>query len=180
LGFVFHPDSPRYIMPGKVAEIISKLPPFLTTVGLFVNATEDSVRSEVEASGVDLIQFHGDEEDDYCRSFNYPYLKAIRVSADTKIPEACSCYPYASGILLDTFVSTVYGGSGETFDWNQVPGGMGKPVVLAGGLTTSNVSTAIRLAQPYAVDVSSGVESAKGKKDKQKMLEFVNAVKGCD
>lgn len=179
LGFNFYPGSPRYIAPEDAAGIIRKLPPFVKTVGLFVNAQEEQIRQDMLITGVDLLQFHGDEDDDFCRVFDRPYLKVIRLSADTDVVKTAANYPYASAILLDTYIEGAYGGTGKSFDWARVPRVMDKPVVLAGGLTAGNVATAIRQAGPYAVDVSGGVESAKGKKDKQKMTEFVNAVKGC-
>ena len=180
LGFNFYPNSPRYIEASVAADIISRLPPFLTTVGLFVNAREDQVREHVAVSGVSLIQFHGDEDDQFCRSFAYPYLKVLRVNPQTDIKGLSARYPFAAGILLDTYVSDAYGGTGAVFDWTRVPQDLGKPVILAGGLTASNVTPAIQLTRPYAVDVSSGVEAVRGKKDEQKMIDFVNAVKGCD
>ncbi len=179
LGFNFYPDSPRYIKASDAAGIIQQLPPFIKTVGLFVNAPEGEVREHAETSGIELIQFHGDEDDEFCRSFAYPYLKVLRITSRTDIKGISARYPFASAMLLDAYVTDEYGGTGTTFDWTMVPQDLDKPVILAGGLTAANVTTAIRLTRPYAVDVSSGVESVRGKKDKQKMIDFVNAVKEC-
>jgi len=178
LGFNFYSKSQRYIDAQAAGAIVKQLPSSIKTVGLFVNAEEEQVVRDLECSDVDLIQFHGDELDDDCRIFNLPYMKAIRVAADTDIAKSTAAFPYASAILLDTYVADAYGGTGKSFDWTQVPREIVQPVVLAGGLTVDNVKSAIALASPYAVDVSGGVEVSKGKKDKQKMIDFVKAVKG--
>ena len=178
LGFNFYPGSQRYIDPQVAGDIVRQLPSSIRSVGLFVNAEAEQVVRCLECSDVDLIQFHGDELDSDCRIFDLPYMKAIRVAADTDIVKCAAAFPYASAILLDTYVADSFGGTGKSFDWSKVPKEVLQPLVLAGGLTVDNVKTAIALASPYAVDVSGGVEASKGKKDKQKMIDFVNAVKG--
>ncbi|MCB1745569.1 MAG: phosphoribosylanthranilate isomerase [Gammaproteobacteria bacterium] len=176
LGFVFYPPSPRYVTPALAAEIVAGLPPFVTAVGLFVNATPEEVRSIVAETAVSVVQFHGDESPAACRGAPCRWIKAIRVAPDTDIEAAAAPYAEASAVLLDTYDAALYGGSGRTFDWAQLPAQLARPFVLAGGLTPDNVAEAVRRTRPYAVDVSGGIERAKGRKDPHKMRRFVTEV----
>ena len=179
LGFNRYKPSPRYINIELAAEIIDQLPPFVTTVGLFVNEEEHQVRETCKRVSFDLLQFHGDESDDFCRKFDRPFIKVLRVKNIADIVEQIGDYPSSKSILVDTLVKGKFGGSGISLDWNDVPD-VAKPIILAGGLTAENVSDAIRKVQPYAVDVSSGVEITAGIKDKNKIELFMNAVKATN
>jgi len=153
------------------------LPPFVTTVGLIVNAGREELAEILEAVPLDLLQFHGDEGAAECESWHRPYIKALRVKAGDDIAAACDAYPSASGILLDAYVEGVPGGTGEAFDWSLIPQGLSKPIILAGGLTPDNVAEAVDRIRPYAVDVSGGVEESKGIKDHAKIRAFINALR---
>ena len=177
LGFVFYGPSPRNIDPAKARGIIESLPPFVTTVGLFVNpdrAHVDAVLSEIK---LDMLQFHGEEPAEFCASFGVPYLKAVRMKPDLNLLQYAVSYHGAAGILVDSFVEGIAGGTGTTFDWARIPADLGKPLVLSGGLSPENVATAIAAVRPWAVDVSSGVEAGKGIKDKTKMARFIQGVR---
>ena len=173
LGFVFYDKSPRHIEAEKAAVLCHALPPFVTRVGLFVDASPDTVKGILQAVSLDLLQFHGDETPDYCAQFGKPFIKALRVHAATDLLKYAADFATASGLLLDAFVPGVPGGTGESFDWKLIPENLPKPIVLSGGLTPSNVTDAIRQTRPWAVDVSSGVESAKGIKDMHKVAQFI-------
>ncbi|GAA0684164.1 phosphoribosylanthranilate isomerase [Marinobacterium maritimum] len=177
LGFVFYAPSPRFVKPEVAADIIRQLPPFVTTVGLFVNASDAEVASTVQQTGIDLLQFHGDEPESFCRAFMRPYIKAFRVRPELDLMELVACYPSARGILLDAYRPGVPGGTGEIFDWALIPSSLASRVVLAGGLNADNVAQAIAQVSPYAVDVSGGVEAAPGRKDAAKINAFMAAVK---
>ncbi|MNE11067.1 N-(5'-phosphoribosyl)anthranilate isomerase [compost metagenome] len=177
LGLVFYAKSPRAVTVQQARAIIAALPPFVTTVGLFVNASRCELGEILDAVPLDLLQFHGDETLADCEGWHRPYIKALRVKAGDDIAAACLAYPSASGILLDTYVEGVPGGTGEAFDWSLIPQGLSKPIILAGGLTPDNVAGAIARVQPYAVDVSGGVEQGKGIKDHAKIRAFVQAVR---
>mgnify|MGYP000903748999 FL=1 len=179
IGLVFYPASPRCIDLARAVELIRHVPPFVDIVGLFVNAAPTQVRAVLAAIPVHLLQFHGDEDDAYCRQFGRPFLKAVRVCPDIDLPGQIAAFPSAQAILLDAFVEG-YGGGGQAFDWTLVPRELPKPVVLSGGLDANNVGDAIRRVHPAAVDVSSGVESGKGIKDAEKMRAFVIAVHRAD
>lgn len=179
IGLVFYPASPRCINLARAVELIRHVPPFVDIVGLFVNAAPTQVRAVLAAIPVHLLQFHGDEDDAYCRQFGRPFLKAVRVCPDIDLPGQIAAFPSAQAILLDAFVEG-YGGGGQAFDWTLVPRELPKPVVLSGGLDANNVGDAIRRLHPAAVDVSSGVESGKGIKDAEKMRAFVIAVHRAD
>jgi phosphoribosylanthranilate isomerase len=176
IGLVFYNPSPRAVTTAQARAIIRVLPPFVTTVGLFVDATADDVNQVLEQVPLDLLQFHGNESPDFCAGFGRPYLKAIRMQPGLAIAAEADRFDSASGILLDTYSDQVAGGSGETFDWDQVPTQIGKAMVLAGGLTISNVADAVRRLKPFAVDVSSGVEREKGIKDPDKINAFIQQV----
>ncbi|MFC3944381.1 phosphoribosylanthranilate isomerase [Pseudomonas gingeri NCPPB 3146 = LMG 5327] len=177
IGFVFYAKSPRAVTFQQARAIIAALPPFVTTVGLFVNASRCELGEILDAVPLDLLQFHGDETSEQCEGFHRPYIKALRVKAGDDIAAACRAYPGASGILLDTYVEGVHGGTGEAFDWSLVPQGLSKPIILAGGLTVENVGDAIARVRPYAVDTSGGVERSKGIKDPAKIKAFIQAVR---
>ena len=179
LGFVFYPKSPRAVTAQQAKAIIAALPPFISTVGLFVNASACELNETLDAVPLDLLQFHGDETPEQCEGYHRPFIKALRVKAGDDIAAACKQYSKASGILLDTYVEGVPGGTGETFDWALIPKELSKPIILAGGLTSANVSQAIAQVRPYAVDVSGGVEKSKGIKDHDKIRAFMSAVHGA-
>ncbi|MCX7080791.1 MAG: phosphoribosylanthranilate isomerase [Pseudomonas sp.] len=176
IGFVFYAKSPRAVSVQQARAIIAALPPFVTTVGLFVNASRCELGEILDAVPLDLLQFHGDETPADCEGYHRPYIKALRVKAGDDIAASCKAYAGASGILLDTYVEGVPGGTGEAFDWSLIPEGLSKPIILAGGLTATNVAGAIAQVHPYAVDVSGGVEQSKGIKDHAKIRAFIQAV----
>lgn len=178
IGLVFYPPSPRHVDLQRAAELARAVPPFVTTVGLFVNADPARVRETLAAVPIHLLQFHGDEDESYCRQFGRPYLKAARVRPGLDLVQYAAAYPSAQAILLDAFVDG-YGGGGEAFDWSLVPPSLGKPLVLSGGLDAGNVAEAIRRVRPAAVDVSSGVEASKGIKNAEKIRAFVAAVRAA-
>ena len=177
IGLVFYAPSPRAVDPAQAARIVAALPPFVTTVGLFVDAEPAAVRAVLAEVPLDLLQFHGEESDDYCRQFGRPYLKAVRVRSADQLQDVAAQWPGAAGILLDSYKPGVPGGTGEVFDWRLVPRERDWNLVLAGGLAAGNVRQAIDEMQPWAVDVSGGVEAAKGIKDVAKINAFVQEVK---
>ncbi len=176
LGLVFYAPSPRHVSVEQAWEIARIVPPLVTLVGLFVNEPKLTVRRVMEAVPIQLLQFHGDEDEDYCRSFHAPYIKAARVRPGLDLVKYASSYPSAQGLLLDAYVEG-FGGGGKTFDWSLIPSGLPKPVILSGGLDASNVASALNAVRPWAVDVSSGVEAAKGIKDAKKIAAFISGVK---
>jgi len=177
IGFVFYAKSPRAVDVRQARAIIAELPPFVTTVGLFVNASRCELNEILEVVPLDLLQFHGDETPQDCEGYHRPWIKALRVRPGDDLEAACQLYAGARGILLDTYVAGVPGGTGEAFDWSLVPAHLSKPIILAGGLSADNVGQAIAQVRPYAVDVSGGVELAKGIKDAAKIEAFMQAVK---
>jgi phosphoribosylanthranilate isomerase len=177
IGFVFYAKSPRAVSVQQARAIIRALPPFVTTVGLFVNASRCELGEILDAVPLDLLQFHGDEAVEACEGWHRPYIKALRVKAGDDIAAAVDAYPSASGVLLDTYVEGVPGGTGEAFDWSLIPQSLSKPLILAGGLTPENVADAVTRVKPYAVDVSGGVEASKGIKDHAKVRAFIDAVR---
>ena len=176
IGMVFYTKSPRHISIDAAKEIASSIPPFVSTVGLFVNSSQLEVSEVLSAVPLELLQFHGDEDESFCCSFKRPYIKAVRVKEDTDIQVICHRFASAKGILLDSFRKGIPGGTGETFNWNMIPENLPLPIVLAGGLNARNVATALSTVQPWAVDVSSGVEISPGKKDRQMIEQFIQAV----
>ncbi len=175
IGLVFYPPSPRYVDLDKAAELARAVPPFVTIVGLFVNANPALVRETLAVVPIHLLQFHGDEDEAYCRQFDRPYMKAARVRPGMDLVQYAAAFPSAQAILLDAFVDG-FGGGGKVFDWSLIPPALGKPLVLSGGLDAANVGEAIVRVRPAAVDVSSGVEAAKGIKDAEKIRAFCAAV----
>ena len=176
LGFVFYEKSPRYVDSDKAMHIIESLPPFITTVGLFVNHDAQYIRSILQTVRLDLLQFHGNETPEECLSYSIPYIKAIRMKHNVILSDAVKKYIDAKALLLDTYEDGTIGGTGQQFDWDRIPDIVEKPVILAGGLTPDNVAKAVRRINPYAVDVSGGVESDKGIKNHDKIKAFVWAV----
>ena len=180
IGLVFYAMSPRNVTPGRAAEIIRVVPPFVTTVGLFVNAEAEEIRRVLTEAPVNLLQFHGEETPEFCRQFKRPYVKAVRMKAGVDLLQYAQDYHDAKALLLDNYVEGLHGGSGVAFDWSLIPRGLPLPVILSGGLTPENVAEAVRRVRPSAVDVSSGVESAKGIKDAQKIAAFIKGVRSGD
>jgi len=178
LGLVFYPPSPRHIGIESAQEIISALPPFITVVGLFMNAQTEEVEQVISGCDLDRLQFHGTETASFCQQFDTPYFKAIAMGDGVPdFDELSGEYSKASAFLLDSNRRDRAGGSGEVFDWLNVPDNVTKPLILAGGLTPDNVQSGIRKIHPYAVDCSSGVESKPGIKDPDKVRQFVEMIK---
>jgi phosphoribosylanthranilate isomerase len=180
LGFVFHPPSPRNLAPDAAREIIAALPPFVSAVGLFVDCEPHQIERIAARVPLNMLQFHGDESPELCARFGRPYLKAVRMRPEVDLLEYARRFGDARGLLLDAFVSGTHGGTGTRFDWRLVPADLPVPIVLSGGLTPDNVGEAVRALRPWAVDVSSGVEAAKGIKDPQRMRDFIAGVRRAD
>ena len=176
LGFVFFEESPRYIEPKKARKIINLLPLFVLRVGLFVNASKEEVLSAISDSSVNVLQFHGDEGEQFCNQFNLPYIKAISFQDGVNLLEYCKLFTSSSAILIDTYSENMRGGTGKTFNWDLLPKELPLPLIIAGGLDSGNVSSLINSINPYGVDVSGGVESDKGIKDYTMMKNFVLGV----
>ena len=176
IGLVFYPKSPRAVTIEQAQAICAVLPPFISVVALFVDAEHFEIEDVLAAVPVDLLQFHGSETPAQCQAFTTPYIKAIRMKEDADLADAVREYTTARGLLVDTYDPNEAGGTGEVFDWERVPDGLDKPIILAGGLEPDNVGAAIQQMNPYAVDVSSGVEISKGVKDAEKIRAFVTAV----
>ena len=176
IGLVFYPGSPRHVSVSRAAMIMHALPPFITSVGLFVNAEAQAINAILQDLPLALLQFHGEESASFCRQFKRPYLKAVRVKPSLDLLQYAADYPDAQGLLLDTYVDGIAGGTGQTFDWDLIPAGLPLPVVLSGGLNPDNVAAAIKHVKPWAVDVSSGLEAAKGIKDAAKIAAFMRGV----
>ena len=190
LGFVFYPKSPRYVSAHKAAELMAEVSPFVTTVGLFVNADIDDLKVVVETTHLSLLQFHGDETPEWCAeaaaATNTPFIRVFRVKPDTTADDLLqyeriyrNASPYFKGLLLDTWTDA-YGGAGKVFNWFLVSKEIGPRVVLSGGLSAQNVAGAVSELRPFAVDVSSGVEAARGIKDAEKIQAFITAVRKAD
>ncbi len=180
IGLVFYPPSPRAISVSDAARIVKSLPPFVTVVGLFVNQERTEIERILGEVPLDLLQFHGDESAEACEGFGRPWIKAIRMRPDTDLTAQALVYGAASGLLLDTYQAGVPGGTGQVFDWSRIPADLCRQIVLAGGLNSENVTRAVVTVHPYAVDVSGGVEAAKGIKDKSKIEAFIAGVKRGD
>ncbi|MDM8350121.1 phosphoribosylanthranilate isomerase [Pseudomonas sp. sp1636] len=179
IGLVFYAKSPRAVTVAQAQAILTALPPFVTAVGLFVDSERSELNAILDVLPLDLLQFHGDESPAACEGFRRPYIKALRVKPGDDMAARIGLYASAAGVLLDTFVPGVPGGTGEAFDWSLVPRGLPVPIILAGGLTPENVRAAIEQVRPYAVDVSGGVEASKGLKDRDKIHAFVRAVRSA-
>jgi phosphoribosylanthranilate isomerase len=180
IGFVFHQPSPRYVQPDNAASIARAMPPFVSLVGLFVDADAAIVGDIVERVGLSMLQFHGYETPGFCAQFSKPFMKAIRVRPEIDLLQYAALFSGASALLLDAYRPGIPGGTGETFDWELVPQDLEARIVLSGGLTAVNVGVGIRRLTPWAVDVSSGVESAPGIKDPDRIEQFVAAVRRAD
>ncbi len=176
VGLVFYPDSPRYVTLETARVIAAALPAFVTVVGLFVDAAPETVEAVLERVPLDLLQFHGQESPEDCARYGRPYIKAIRMAEGIDLYREAERFHQARGPLLDAWHPAVPGGTGERFDWARIPADLPLPVILAGGLSPDNVAEAVRRVRPWAVDVSSGVESAKGVKDPAKMAAFLREV----
>ena len=179
IGLVFYPPSPRYLSVERAVEIRDALPPFVQTVALFVNADGAQIAQVIGRVHPAMLQFHGDETPDFCAQFGLPFVKACRVRAGVDPLAYLQPYVRATAWLLDSFVPE-YGGVGESFDWSLAPKDRARPLILSGGLDRGNVARAIRAVRPWGVDVSSGVESAKGIKDAGKMAAFIAEVRHAD
>jgi phosphoribosylanthranilate isomerase len=179
IGLVFYPPSPRAVGLRQALDIVRELPPLVGVVALFVRAEPQRVREVIDALRPSLLQFHGDESAEDCEAFGHPYLRAVRMRTGVDLLDSRVRHAHARGLLLDAFVEG-FGGGGEVFDWSLIPTNVGSPIVLSGGLRAANVAQAILRVRPWAVDVSSGVESAKGVKDAAAMREFVAAVRAAD
>ncbi|MCX7961119.1 MAG: phosphoribosylanthranilate isomerase [Burkholderiales bacterium] len=179
VGFVFYPPSPRCLEVATARRLRRAAPAFVTTVALFVNAPPADVARVVAEVRPDMLQFHGEETPEYCESFGLPYIKAARVRAGIDLLEYWRPFAGAAAWLADAWVEA-YGGVGARFDWSLLPARPARPLVLSGGLTSANVGAAIRALRPWAVDVSSGVESAKGIKDAARIAAFIAEVRNAD
>ena len=190
VGFVFYPASARYVTAELAAQLLQELPPFVVSVGLFVNASKSELQEVLLKAPIQLLQFHGDETPEQCHALasavNRPFIRAFRVKPDTSAQDLIECEktyraasPLFNGLLLDTFVDS-FGGSGKVFDWSLIPKELAPLVVLSGGLNVQNATDAVRRVRPFAVDISSGVELSKGIKDIAKVRAFVDAVRLAD
>ena len=180
LGLVFYPPSPRNITVAQAQDICAVLPPFTALTALFLNAERSVIKDVLAAVPVSLLQFHGTETPEFCRSFNRPWMKSVSMKSTANVSDYCAAYEGARGFLLDSNIAGAAGGSGDVFDWSLVPTNIEAPLILAGGLDVENVRQAILSVRPCAVDVSSGVESAKGIKDTDLMRRFISQVKAAD
>jgi phosphoribosylanthranilate isomerase len=179
IGLVFYPPSPRCVGMEQARALCASIPPFVTVVGLFVNPEPREMERVVDALPIQLLQFHGDETEAQCAAYGLPYIKAARVRPGLDLLECALSFPSARGLLLDAFVEG-YGGGGKTFDWSLIPPQLPLPMILSGGLDPENVAWAVERVRPWAVDVSSGVESAKGVKDVRRIEQFIAGVRDGD
>jgi phosphoribosylanthranilate isomerase len=180
IGFVFHPSSPRAVSPQDARDLCAGLPPFVTAVGLFVDASPEQIRATLDRVPRELLQFHGEESPELCASFGRRWIKAVRMRPDIDLAAQLRRYEHAAGVLLDTFDPARSGGTGQRFDWDRVPAAIAPSNVLAGGLDAENVGEAIRRVRPFGVDVSGGVEASKGVKDHDKIRDFMKRVNDVD
>ena len=180
VGLVFHESSPRYIEPATASEIRAGIPAFVTVTALFMDEDESLVERVIETVRPDLLQFHGSETPAFCSLWQRPYIKAVAMGEDIDAAAYASAYPDASGFLLDSHATGRQGGSGDTFDWSRIPSTFQYPLILAGGLNPQNVAQAVSQVRPYAVDVSSGVESSRGVKDAALIRQFCKEVYRVD
>ena len=176
IGLVFYEKSPRYVSQSDARIVAECLPPFICKVGLFVDAPTSQVQETLTSVHLDLLQFHGDESPEFCSQFGVPYIKALRMREGVDVAAFAQEHSNAAGVLLDTYQQDVAGGTGQVFDWKQIPTDVTLPIILAGGLDAGNVAEAIKQVRPYAVDVSGGVEAQKGIKDAAKIAAFMNEV----
>jgi phosphoribosylanthranilate isomerase len=180
IGLIFHAGSPRLVQQDIARRIVDALPAFVTPVALFVNAEPTQIKRVIAEVGPQLLQFHGDETPEFCTSFRVPYIKAVKVRPGTDLLQYARHYRSAKGLLLDAFVDGSHGGTGSAFDWALIPDHFPLPLILAGGLHQDNIAAAIRRVRPWAVDVSTGVETAKGIKDAAKIAAFIRGARNAD
>lgn len=177
IGLVFYAKSPRAVSLAQARQIVAALPPFVTVVGLFVDPDPVDVETVLAACPLDVLQFHGDESPAFCRSFQRPYLKAVRMRPGFDLSACAAEYCDARAMLVDAFVEGVPGGTGQRFDWALLPETLPLPLILSGGLGPDNVEAAVRQVKPAAVDVSSGVEQSRGIKDAAAMAAFIQGAR---
>tara|TARA_Y100001936_G_scaffold253640_1_gene319676 strand:+ start:11357 stop:11983 length:627 start_codon:yes stop_codon:yes gene_type:complete len=180
IGFIFWNKSDRFIEPNVARKIIKALPPFVCAVGVYVDASSEWVEETIDIAGLNLMQFHGNEAPTFCRQFSLPYIKAVRVNPGIDLLQYASQYSDSSGLLLDSYIEGIPGGSGCTFKWDLVPKNLPLPLILSGGLNPKNVCVAIKEVKPWAVDVSSGVELTRGIKDADKVAAFMKGVRNSE
>ena len=180
IGLVFYRESPRFVTPGAAANVVAMLPPFVTPVGLFVDADEGKIRDTLATVRLDCLQFHGDETPEFCASFGIPYVRAVSMKEGVSLLEWAGRFSSARALLLDAHVPGIPGGTGQAFDWSAIPRDLPMPIILSGGLDAQNVGPAIRAVRPWAVDVSSGVEASRGTKDPRKIVDFIRSVQRED
>jgi phosphoribosylanthranilate isomerase len=173
IGLVFYPPSPRNVAIEQAVAITQALPAFVSVVGLFVDAEPKFIKNVLSQVSIDCLQFHGEESPEACRLYGKPFIKAIRMKADTNLSELAKQYADAAGLLLDAYHPGIQGGTGNAFDWELIKNQGKLPIILAGGLSPDNAELAVKQVRPYALDVSSGVEAEKGIKDATKMAEFI-------
>ena len=176
IGLVFHAASPRHVTPDEAGRLVAGLPAFVTVTALFLDPSRDEVQNLLGKLRIDLLQFHGTEPSEFCRSFGRPYIKAVPMGSRVDLADFAERYADAAGLLLDSHAAGLRGGTGLSFDWASVPEIHGPPLIIAGGLKPENVGVMIRKLRPYGVDVASGVESAPGVKDLEKLTAFVREV----
>lgn len=177
IGLVFYEASPRAVDIARARMIVDSLPPFISVVGLFVNPSPQAVKQILAEIPLAWLQFHGDEDAAFCEQFGRPYYKAVRVRDAGTVTQAYREFPSAAGLLVDAYDPNLYGGTGQTFNWAWLPADRPRPLMLAGGLTPENIADAVQQVRPWAVDVSGGVESAKGLKDPEKICQFIEGVR---
>lgn len=180
VGLVFYPPSPRNVEPAQAAAVSAALPPYVSAVGLFVDPAPEQVRDILARVHLDVLQFQGDESPDFCASFGLPWVRAVRMEEGVDLVECAKRFHGAKALLLDAHVAGIPGGTGVSFDWKAIPRHLPVPIILSGGLSPDNVARAVREVQPWAVDVSSGVESGRGTKDPRKIVEFIRSVRSED
>ncbi|MDI9245500.1 phosphoribosylanthranilate isomerase [Marinobacter sp. CHS3-4] len=180
VGFVFYEPSPRSVSVDAAARLVRSVAPFVVTTGLFVNPSRQFVEEVLASVPLDLLQFHGDETPEFCNSFPARWMKAIRVREQGEIEQAFERFSSASGLLVDAWVADKYGGTGQSFNWELIPDERPLPLILAGGLASDTVATAVKQVRPWGVDVSGGVEISKGIKSADKMIDFISEVHRVD
>jgi len=180
IGLVFYARSPRFVDLETARRISQSLPAFVTSVALFLNPEEDQVQQVLDLVPIDLLQFHGTEPVEFCEAFGRPWIKTIGIESTDELEQRCQDYVAARGILLDSHASGAAGGTGKTFNWDRIPASLKNRIILAGGLTPDNIAEAIETVRPYAVDLSSGVESAPGIKDAALIAQLMQEVQRVD
>jgi len=177
LGFVFYPPSPRAVSVDQAARLVAKVPSFVSSVGLFVNASAEQIEQTLQQVPLNLLQFHGDETPEFCQQFGTPWIKAVRMRQDINLWQLKEDYHLGQGLLLDAYQKGTPGGTGASFDWQRIPSDLAPEIILAGGLDATNIQAAISQVQPWAVDISGGVESSKGLKDHAKIDAFMAEIR---